>query len=170
MDKEALLLLLTGYSEALMPILEGVPHEALELPQAVDTWSVKNVCAYFTTWDGEALRRIDFFSGQRFEPPHNLHDEAYWLAWVEKQLAIKGVMSVQGTLVDMIGTRQRLLTRLSDLSDFHLVRWLVEDPQATQPYFPPLIAKLKQWRATWDEANPPSIGLKKWWQNWRKQA
>lgn len=171
MNKETLLARLMANSQALAQALEGVPHDELEKPGAIGQRSIKEVCALLTAWDGEALRRIDYITGRCLEPPHDVDDSAYWNNWAEMQVAIKRTMPVRGVLVDMIGTRQRLLTRLAELSDFHIERWLKQDPQATQPYFTDYLAQIQTWRTTWDKAHPAPGGLKKLWQSvkwWQK--
>lgn len=165
MDKETLLTELTTSWETFRQTLEDVPHEELERPASPDGWSVKEICAFLTAWDGEALRRIDFISGTRPMPRHNPHDRVYWDAWSQKQVEIKSIMSVQGILVDMVGTRQRLLTHVAELSDVHFQRWLAEDPQATQPYYAQYLQQVQTWRARWEQAHPSAKGLKKVWQS-----
>lgn len=164
MDKDALLQKLTTDWARLTAVLEGVPHEAFDQVMVTGQNSVKEICAFLTAWDGEALRRLHFFTGQRFEPPHNLYDVEHWQNWEKEQVAIKQVMSPQGVMIDMIGTRQRLLSQIAEAPDFHIERWLEADPQATQPYFENYLAQVAKWRVTWDEANPPATGIKKWWQ------
>lgn len=163
MDKETLLAELTTSWEIFMQALEGVPHEELERPASPGGWSVKEICAFLTAWDGEALRRIEFISGTRPRPPHDPHDHAYWDVWSQKQVEIKSIMSVQGILVDMVGTRQRFLTRVAELSDVHFQRWLAEDPQATQPYYAHYLQQVQSWRVRWEQARPSAKGLKKVW-------
>jgi len=163
MDKERLLAHLTSRWQALTQALEGVPHEEFEHVWEPGQWSVKEICAFLTAWDGEVLRRIDFVTGKHFTPSHDPDDTAYWEAWGKKQVEIKSVMPPQGVLIDMVGTRQRLLSRVAELNDFQLERWITEDPQATQPYYARYLALIQAWRAAWDEANPPPKGLRKVW-------
>lgn len=164
MNKALLLQKLTTDWADLTTLLEGVPHEAFDQVLVEGQSSVKEICAFLTAWDGEALRRLHFFTGQRFEPISHLDDVDYWQRWGEKQVAIKQIMSPQGVMIDMIGTRQRLLSQIAEAPDFHIERWLEADSQAIQPYFEDYLAQVKSWRAAWDKANPPATGLKKWWQ------
>jgi hypothetical protein len=164
MDKEALLALYAANLERLTRALEGIPREDLARLGLVGGWSVKEVCAFLTAWDGEILRRIDYLTGASFKEPHDYHDSAYWTDWGQKQVEIKRVMAVQGILVDLVGTRQRLLSRLADLNDFQFERWLEADPQATQPYYGDYLAKIEAWRAEWEQQRPAQNGLKKLWE------
>ena len=177
MDKETLLTLFMTRSERLTQILDGVPHVEFERPGAIGSRSIKEVCALLTAWDGEAMRRIDYVTGHRLDPPHDLHDSPYWDIWLERQVAVKRVMPVRGVLVDMVGTRQRLLTRLADLDNFHVERWLAIDPQATQPYFQDYLVQAQTWRIIWNETHPQDkrhpilAGLITLWQSirwWKK--
>lgn len=165
MDKETLLAELTTNWETFMQTLEGVPQGELERPASPGRRNMKEICAFLTAWDGEALRRIDFITGTRPRPPHDPYDRAYWDVWTQKQVEIKSIMSVQGILVDMVGTRQRLLTRVAELSDVHFQRWLAEDPQATQPYYAQYLRQAQTWRAAWEQAYPTVKGLNKVWQS-----
>lgn len=169
MDKETLLARFVAHSEAFTQALDGIPHEAFETPGVVNGRSLKEVCALLTAWDGEALRRVDFVTGRRLEPPHNPHDTIYWETWLRRQIEVKCIMSTSGVLVDMIGTRQRLLARLAELSDFQIERWLAQDPQAMQPHFAEYLREVQAWRASWDAAHPPPRGLKKLWQGLRRR-
>ena len=170
MDKAALLSKLTADWSRFAALLEGVPQADFDLGLVERQPTIKEICAFLTAWDGEALRRLDYFRGQRLAAPEDLYNEGYWAQWAEKQVAIKLVMSSQGMMVDMIGTRQRLLSQLSETPDFHVERWLAADPQASQPYFDQYLAQASQWRTRWDELNPPLTGLKKWWQTLRTSS
>ncbi|MEM7033879.1 MAG: hypothetical protein AAF629_30335 [Chloroflexota bacterium] len=167
MDKETLQIYLANNWSKLMTQLEGVPHDDFETYPPDGDWSVKEICAFLTAWDGEALRRLDFYTGQTFTPPHDLQDADYWQQWGADQVKIKAIMSAQGVLIDMIGTRQRLLSRLEDVPDFYVERWLADDPHALQPYFDAYFNQVKQWREAWNEAHPPARGIKRIWQKLR---
>ena len=175
MDKETLLALWVANFERLTQALEGVPQEALterfdqdlvqalDLPDEVDHWSIKAICALLTAWDGEILRRLKYQTGELFDEPQDWQDVAYWTAWGFKQLEIKRVMSMQGVLVDMIGTRQRLLSQLADLNDFQFDRWLEADPQATQAYYIDYVTKVEHWRQVRESRRPPENRLRGLW-------
>ena len=169
MDKDTLLAQMIENWQALTHALEGVPHEDLEVSGNSGESSVKALCAYLTAWDGEALRRIDIVTGNRFGPLHDPYDENYWETWAKKQVEIKRIMAMQGIMVDMVGTRQRLLSRVAELEDFHFARWLADDPQATQPYYPQCLSQIQAWRAAWDVANPPPTGLKRIWKDFKSK-
>jgi hypothetical protein len=180
MDKETLLALWVANFERLTQALEGVPQEdlaetfdhtlvqALDLPAEVDPWSVKAICALLTAWDGEILRRLNYQIGALFYEPHDWHDSTYWSAWGFKQLEIKQVRSMQGVLVDMVGTRQRLLGQLAELNDFQFDHWLEADPQAKQAYYIDYVSKIERWRQVW-ENRPPESRLKKLWRNVKRR-
>ncbi len=181
MDKDHLLALWVANFERLTQALEGVPQEALaetfdqalvqrlNLSAGVHPWNVKALCAFLTAWDGEILRRIKYLTGSLFYEPADWHDLAYWTDWGVKQIEIKQVMPVQGVLVDMIGTRQRLLSQLADLNDFHFEHWLAADPQASQPYYPDYVTKIESWRREWEARRPLQNSLKKWWQRFKNR-
>jgi hypothetical protein len=164
LDKESLLLKLSSDLEALTGLLTDIPPEALETPQAVGNHSVKQTCALFAAWDGECIRRIDFVTGQRVQPPHDPNDTTYWQAWEQTQIGIKDIMPVRGVIVDMVSVRQRLISKVTDLNDFYFERWLEEDPQASQAHYTEALPQIQAWRSHWDELHPPAKGLRKWWQ------
>jgi len=169
MDKDALLVRLAANTQALANALANVPPQMIEEPGVIGERSIKEVCALLTAWDGEALRRIDITTGKQSTPTQPLNDGQYWAGWAEKQIAIKCVMPVQGILVDLIGTRQRLLSRVAELNQFQIERWFDFDPQATQPHFDQYLAQILAWRAGWDETNPTPTRLKKWWQGLKQR-
>ena len=80
-EKAELLNRLMADRQALLDAIEGVPDGALTMPGAVGAWSVVDVLAHITAWDGETLRRIAFATGQSAPPPHDIDDEDYWLVW-----------------------------------------------------------------------------------------
>lgn len=163
MDKDTLLTQMIENWQALTQAMEGVPLEDFEVSGNSGEPTVKALCAYLTAWDGEALRRIDIVTGNRFALLHDPYDTDYWETWAQKQVEIKRVMAMQGIMVDMVGTRQRLLSRVADLEDFHFARWLADDPQAIQPHYGQYLAKIQAWRAAWDIDNPPPTGLTRIW-------
>ena len=71
-EKETLLTRLQTDRQTLLKTIEGVPNEALAAPNAVGSWSVLDVLAHITAWDGEMLRRIAFASGDHARPPHDV--------------------------------------------------------------------------------------------------
>lgn len=162
-DRAELMVRLNADRQALLDAIEGVPDQALAMPGAVGTWSAMEVLAHITAWDGETLRRIAFATRQSTRPPHNVDDEAYWLAWNEKQVEIKQIMGPRGVKVDMASTWVRLLARIEALSLMDLVRWAEVDPYFFQERHDLEHAhQLRVWREGWERSLP-------WWQRLRRK-
>jgi hypothetical protein len=161
--KEELLARLKADRAALLNTIEGVPDQVLVVPGAAGTWSAMDVLAHITAWDGETLRRIAFATGQGGRPPHDVEDDAYWLAWNEKQVEIKRIMGVRGVKVDMAGTWVRLLARIEELSAREYARWAEVDPYFFRERHDLEHAEqLRAWRKTWERSLP-------WWQRLRRK-
>jgi hypothetical protein len=161
--KEALLTRLEADRRALLDVIEGVPDEALITSGAVGMWSVMDVLSHITAWDGERLRRIAFATGNSARPPHDVDDDAYWLAWNEKQVEIKRVMGPRGVKVDMAGTWVRLLARIEELSPVDYARWAEVDPCFFRERHDLEHARqLGAWREKWERSLP-------WWQRLRRK-
>lgn len=162
-EKAELMARLEADRQALLETIEGVPDQALAISGAVGTWSAMDVLAHITAWDGETLRRIAFATGQSSRPPHNVDDEAYWLAWNEKQVEIKRIMGPRGVKADMASTWVRLLARIEALSLIDYARWAEVDPHFFQERHDLEHAhQLRAWRSEWERSLP-------WWQRlWRK--
>ncbi len=168
-DKETLLATMASNWKRLAKALDGVPHEVLEDATLAEGRTIKAVCCLLTAWDGESMRRIEFVTGEQFNPPHSPHDTAYWDRWTQNQIETKSIMSMRGVMVDMVGTHQRLLARLDELNDFHFYRWLEEDPQAGAPLYEKYLSQIETWRAAWDIAHPPEKGIRKFLQQFKQK-
>ncbi|MEM7343814.1 MAG: DinB family protein [Chloroflexota bacterium] len=151
-EKEALLEQLQQQRKALFTLIDDVPEEVLALPNVVDTWSVLDMLAHLTAWDGEALRRLMFVTGESYQSPHDVHDEAYWREWGQKQVELKRVMGARGIKVDMAGTWVRLLARINELERFHYSRWLELNPQLMDSSNLDYIEPLQAWRDEWERS------------------
>ncbi len=159
MDKKTLLHDMQLNWQRLVSAVEGVPHDELEHAILADGRSIKAACGLLTAWDGETMRRIRFAIGERTKPPHNPLDDEYWSAWAARQIEIKSVMPIRGVMIDMIGTRRRLLELIETLDDAQFERWLATDPHAGSPRFAKTASLVEQWRQTWN-AVQPSAGKK----------
>lgn len=161
--KEELLVRIQADRQFLFEAIEGVPDEALTIPGAVGTWSALDVLAHITAWDGETLRRIAFATGENTHPPHDVDDEAYWLAWNEKQVEIKRLLGPRGTKVDMASTWTRLLARIESLSPMDYARWREIDPYFFEERHDLEHAdQLHTWRKRWEQSLP-------WWQRAKRK-
>jgi len=158
-DKDVILTAMTKTWQQLAALLDGVPLEEIAAEPLANGQSIKTACSALTAWDGEALRRIDFVTGHRLQPPHNPLDDDYWQAWLARQIAVKTIMAMRGILVDMVGTRQRLLARVAGMDAFHVSRWLDFDPLAVKSPWDAYLPLFAEWRAAWDAAHPPPAGL-----------
>ena len=134
--------------------LEGVPHPVIDSAVTSAGITLKETCCLHAAWDGETIRRLDFVSGVRFEPPHNPTDRDYWRTWSEKQIAIKRIMPPRGVLTDMVGVHQRLLIRLQDFPEYRMAAWLQLDPHLASPFPTPYLDALFAWRETWQPPRP----------------
>ncbi len=159
MDKKTLLRNMQLDWQRLVSAVEGVPHDELEHVTLADGRSIKAACGLLTAWDGETMRRIRFATGERSEPPHDPHDGEYWSAWAARQIEIKSVMPIRGVMIDMIGTRRRLLELIESLDETQFDHWLATDPHAGSPRFAETASLVEQWRETWNAAHP-SAGKK----------
>jgi len=149
--------------QALISVIEGIPEEVLARPNAVGTWSVLDVLAHITAWDGETLRRIAFATSQSNHLPHDIDDDAYWLAWNDEQVEIKRVLGPRGIKVDMAGTWARLIARIEALSSRDYERWAEIDPHAFDERHDLEHAhQLQVWREVWEQLLP-------WWQRLRRK-
>jgi hypothetical protein len=159
--KEDLLARLQADRQTLLKTIEGAPDEALTMPEAIGMWSVLDVLAHITAWDGETLRRIAFATGESPRPPHDVDDEVYWLAWNEQQVEMKRVMGPRGIKVDLASTWTRLLARIESLSPLDYARWLEVDPYFAQERHDLEHAhQLRAWRKRWEQSLP-------WRQRWQ---
>ncbi len=162
-DKAELLERLKADRQALLEPVEGMPDEALTMPGVVGAWSVMDVLAHITAWDGETLRRIAFATGQSARPPHDIDDQDYWLAWNDTQVEIKRIMGPRGVKVDMAGTWVRLLARIEELTPLDYARWAEVDPYFFQERHDLEHARhLQDWRRRWERSLP-------WWQRLRRR-
>jgi len=156
LSKDEFLQHLQANRQVLLQLFDDVPETALTTPHTIGAWRVIDVLAATTAWDGETLRRLDFATGERSQPPHDVTDEGYWQVWLEEQVRVKRVMGPRGIKVDMAGTWIRLLARIEALSPHEYARWLDSDPQATPNRDQPYIAQLRAWRQQWERSLP-------WW-------
>lgn len=162
-EKADLIARLKADRQALLDAIQGVPDEALTIPGAIGSWSAMDVLAHITAWDGERLRRIAFATGQSARSPHDVDDEAYWLAWNEKQVEIKRIMGPRGVKVDMAGTWVRLLARIEELSELDYARWAEVDSSFFQERHDLGHARqLRAWREEWERSLP-------WWQRLQRK-
>ncbi len=159
MNKKTLLRDMQIHWQRLVSAVEGVPHDRLEHAILADGRSIKAACAVLTAWDGETMRRIRFATGERTEPPHDPLDDDYWHAWADRQIEVKSVMPVRGVMIDMIGTRRRLLELIESLDESQFERWLATDPHAGASRFAETATLVEQWRETWNTTQP-SAGKK----------
>jgi hypothetical protein len=158
-SKEDYLAQLQANRLALLQTIDDLPEAALRLPSAVGAWSVTEVLAYLTAWDGERLRRAAFAGRESARPPHDVTDQAYWRAWVEGQIKIKQVMAPRGIKVDLAGTWIRLLAALEALEPAEFARWLDLDQPGPAGPEAELAEQLRAWRGRWERSLP-------WWRRW----
>lgn len=156
-SKDVFLAQLQAERLALLKTIDGLPTKALNLPDAVGSWSVTQLLAYLTAWDGERLRRAAFAGRESARPPHDVTDLAYWRAWVEGQIKVKQVMATRGIKVDLAGTWIRLLAALEALEPAEFARWLDLDRPGPAGPEPELTEQLRVWRGRWERSRP-------WWQ------
>lgn len=166
-SKEILLAQLQAERQALLSTLEDMPDEVLTISGVVGQWSALDVLAWVTAWDGEALRRIAFATGQTARQPHDVDDEAYWSAWGEEQIKMKRVMGPTGVKVDLAGTWVRLLARIESLSPLDYARWVEIDSHLRPGRDREFAEHLQRWREQWERSLPWWLRLKrrlvKWW-------
>ena len=149
--------------QTLINTIEGVPEDVLARPNAVGTWSALDVLAHITARDGETLRRIAFATGQNNHPPHDIDNDAYWLAWNDEQIEIKRVLGPRGIKVDMAGTWTRLLAQIETLSELDYARWAEIDPHFFEERHDLEHAhQLQVWRQQWEQSLP-------WWRRLRRK-
>jgi len=165
-DKKTMLHDMQRNWQRLVSAVEGVPHDELEHAALSNGRSIKAACGLLTAWDGEAMRRIRFAIGERTTPPHDPLDADYWTAWAERQIEVKNVMPIRGVMIDMIGTRRRLLELIESLDDAQFQRWIASDPHAGATQFAETATLVEQWRETWNTTRPSASkkllgGLKK---------
>ena len=160
--KEALLIQLQTERQILLEVLEDVPDEALATPGAAGEWSAMDVLAHVTAWDGEALRRIAFATGESSRRPHDLDDTAHWQAWNEKQIELKRLLGPRGVKVDMAGTWLRLLARIKALSPLDYARWLEAGTAIRWGHDLEHAQQLRQWKARWERLLP-------WWRQLQRR-
>ena len=62
--------------ETLMGLVDRVPRERMEEPNAVDRWSVKDVLGHVFTWDAEVAREVRhvYAGGSPFARPDDFND------------------------------------------------------------------------------------------------
>lgn len=153
MGKKELLKQMNRQWKRLSSAVEGVPDEALEAVALPDDRTIKAACCAFTAWDGEMMRRIGVARGER-EPAHDPHDAVYWTAWEDQQISVKSIMPMRGVLVDMVGTRRRLLTLIESLDDETIMRWIGFDPRADGTAFEICLREIEVWREQWNTDHP----------------
>jgi hypothetical protein len=162
-SKSELLARMQADRQALINTVEGVPEDVLAQSNAVGTWSALDVLAHITAWDGETLRRIAFATGQRNQPPHDIDDDAYWLAWNDEQVEIKRILGPRGIKIDMAGTWARLLAQIETLSELDYARWVEIDPHFfAERHDLEHAHQLQVWREQWERSLP-------WWQRLRRK-
>jgi len=161
--KAELLARMQADRQILIEAIEDVPEDVLARPNAVGIWSALDILAHLTAWDGETLRRITFATGQSNQPPHNIDDDDYWLAWNDEQVEIKRLLGPRGIKVDMAGTWARLIARIESLSPRDYQRWAEIDPHAFDERHDLEHARqLQRWRVAWERSLP-------WWQRLRRK-
>ncbi len=149
-DKKTLLDKMQFDWQRLVSAVEGVPHDALERAKLENGRSIKAACCLLTAWDGETMRRIRFATDDRAEPPHDPREAQFWSTWEQKQIEVKSIMPMRGVMIDMIGTRRRLLEKIRALDDTQFGQWLAADPHAGSPQFAEVAAMVQAWRETWN--------------------
>lgn len=157
LTKEAFLAQLQTDRHALLQTLDDLPEAALTEPVAPGDRSALDILAHLTARDGEMLRRIAWASRESYRVPHDVHDEAYWVAWLEEQVQTKRIMGPRGIKVDMAGTWVRLLATLEALAPADFERWLELDPLGRDRPEIAFTGQLRAWRAAWERSRP-------WWQ------
>ncbi len=157
LNKEEFLRQLQQTRQVLLSQLDDVPEADLTAGGVIGEWSLLDVLAYLTAWDGELLRRIAFASGEG-RAPHPVNDDDYWQAWTEKQLKIKRIMGSRGIKTDLAGTWVRLLANLEMLHPTEYDRLLTVLPPNYLAQQETYLKDLQQWRLTWEQ------NQSWWWQ------
>ncbi len=160
--KEALLSELQTERQKLLKILDGVPEDDLEIAGPAGGWSGMDILAHITAWDGEALRRLAFATGESARRPHDLEDTAYWQRWNEEQVALKRMLGPKGVKVDMAGTWVRLLATIEGLHPLDYARWQEVGTGIRPGHDAEHAAQLRAWREHWEQSLP-------WWRRVKRR-
>ena len=156
LPKENLIIRLQRDRQTLLATLTGVPDEALATPGANGSWSAMDILAHLTAWDGEAMRRMAFATGDSSTPPHDLDDEAHWQQWNVQQIEMKRLLGPRGVKVDLAGTWVRLMARIEALSPLDYARWLEIGSGIRLDHDREHTQQLRDWRDHWERSLP-------WW-------
>jgi hypothetical protein len=120
MEKSELLSELDDQRQEFLDLLEDVPDEWMLVPGVVGEWSIRDVLAHLTAWEGQTVTLL--FQVQRGMPkPTTVHfgkesDEAINKRWHEA-----GKDRPFGQIwEDWLSVRKQMIRRVSDLSEQEL--------------------------------------------------
>jgi hypothetical protein len=116
MDKKELVEALNQERESFLDLLEGLPDEAYEEPGVVGDWSLKDIIAHISMWEGELIRLLwQINSGQtpttaHFRPlPVDEVNSQWYELMKDRQLNL--------ILDDFHAVRNQTIRRLEGFSD-----------------------------------------------------
>ena len=120
MDKTELLEALEDGHNELIAMLEDLPDEALLEPGVEDSWSIKDILAHLTYWEGQTVTLL-FQARQGVQKPTTIHfsDEAVDAInarWHEQSRE----RSLEIIWNDFVGVRKQTIRRVSEFSDHDL--------------------------------------------------
>ncbi len=124
MDKTELLEALEGNRQEMIEMLEDLPDETLLQPGVVGEWSIKDILAHLTYWEGQAVTLL--FQAQRgMAQPTTVHFGKESVDEVNRRWYEAGKeRPLDRVWEDWVGVRKQLIRRVTDLTDKDL-----NDPQ-----------------------------------------
>ncbi len=124
MDKTELLEALESNRQEMIEMLEDLPDEILLQPGVVGKWSIKDILAHLTYWEGQMVTLL--FQAQRgVTKPTTVHFGSESVDELNQRWYESGKdRPLDRVWEDWVGVRKQMIRRVSDFSDKDL-----NDPQ-----------------------------------------
>ena len=124
MDKTELLEALEGNRQELIEMLEDLPNETLLEPGVVGDWSIKDILAHLTNWEGQIVTLL-FQIQHGMKKPTTVHFGSETVDEINQRWYESGKdRSLDVIWQDWAGVRKQSIRRVSEFNDLDL-----NDPQ-----------------------------------------
>lgn len=124
MEKSELLETLEDSHQELVEMLEDLPESMLQAPGVMGDWSIKDILAHLTQWEGQIVTLL-FQAKQGMAQPSTAHFSEDSVDKLNARWHQQGQgRSLEMVWSDFVGVRKQVLRRVNEFSDLDL-----QDPQ-----------------------------------------